>query len=184
MATTLCKTIVGGCVMIMNKKMYTLPVLFFIVALFQINSALAKSDDHIKSEIEEKISETSELQNISIKIDVEQRLVILSGNVRLLEQKLITERIAWTTMGVSEVDNEIQVVPKKPLADAGIEKKIKMLIKSDTQFVTAGIAVQVVNGEVVLTGNFVNLRDPSRLKHKVAEIEGVLDIKMNASFVS
>ena len=168
----------------MKVKNNALPVLLFITTLIQTNAALARSDDLIKSEIEAKISETTALQNTPIKVDVEQKMVILSGQVRLLEQKLITERIAWTTMGVSEVDNEIQVVPKIPLADVGIEKKIKMIIKSDTQFVTAGIAVMVVDGEVVLSGSFINLRDPSRLKHKVAEIEGVVDIKMNASFVS
>jgi len=171
--------------MIMKKKIYTLPVVFFIVALLQINPALARSDDHIKSEIEMSISTTTALQNnASIKVYVDQRLVVLSGKVRLYEQKLIADRNAWTTMGVSEVDSEIRVVPKIPLADAGIEKKIKMLIKSGSQFVTAGIAVQVVNGEVTLSGNFINLRGPSRLKHKVAEIEGVVNIKMNASFVS
>lgn len=167
----------------MKKKIYTLPVLFLIVALFQMNPALARSDDLIKSEIEAKFSETTALQNTSIKVYVDQRLVVLTGKVRLYEQKLIANRIAWTTMGVSEVDSEIQVVPKIPLADAGIEKKIKMLIKSDQQFLAAGIVVQVVNGEVFLSGSFINLRDPSRLKHKIAEIEGVVEIKMSATFV-
>ena len=167
----------------MKKKIYTLPVLFLIVVLFQMNPALARSDDLIKSEIEAKFSETTALQNTSIKVYVDQRLVVLTGKVRLYEQKLIANRIAWTTMGVSEVDSEIQVVPKIPLADAGIEKKIKMLIKSDQQFLAAGIVVQVVNGEVFLSGSFINLRDPSRLKHKIAEIEGVVEIKMSATFV-
>jgi len=38
--------------------------------------------------------------------------VVLTGKVRLYEQKLIADRIAWTTPGVFEVDNEIQVVSK------------------------------------------------------------------------
>ncbi len=168
----------------MQMKSYTLPVLVFIMALLQINPALARGDDLIKNEIVQKISETTEMQNTSIKVFVDQRLVVLSGRVRLYEQKLIADRIAWTTMGVFEVDNELQVVPKIPLADAGIEKKIRLLIKSDQQFIAAGIVVRVVNGEVVLSGSFINLRDPSRLKHRVAEIEGVIDIKMNVSFVS
>jgi len=167
----------------MKTKNNVLPVLLLIMTLFQTNAALARSDDLIKSEIEAKISETTALQNTPIKVDVDKRLVVLSGNVRLLEQKLITERIAWTTMGVFEVDNEMQVVPKIPLADVGIEQKIKMIIKSDAQFVTAGVTVRAINGEVVLSGSFTNLHDPSRLKHKVADIEGVVDIKMNASFV-
>lgn len=169
---------------VMKNKIYTLPVLFVIVSLFQMNPALARSDNLIKSEIEVNFAATSELKNIPINVYVNQRLVVLSGKVRLLEQKLIAERIAWTTIGVSEVDNEIQVVPKIPLADAGIEKKIKMIIKSDPQFVAAELVVQVVKGEVYLSGSFLNLRDPSRLKHKVAEIEGVVDIKINVSFVS
>lgn len=168
----------------MQRKSYTLPVLVFIMALLQINPALARGDDLIKNEIVQKISETAEMQNTSIKVLVDQRLVVLIGRVRLYEQKLIADRIAWTTMGVFEVDNELQVVPKIPLADAGIDKKIKMLIKSDQQFIASEITVQVINGEVILSGSFINMRDPSRLKHKVAEIEGVVNIKMHVSFIS
>ncbi len=168
----------------MQMKSYALPVLVFIMALLQINTALARGDDLIKNEIVQKISETTETQNTSIKVLVDQRLVVLSGRVRLYEQKLIADRIAWTTVGVFEVDNELQVVPKIPLADTGIEKKIKMLIKSDQQFIVSGITVQVINGEVILSGIFADFRAPSRLKHKVAEIEGVVNIKMHVSFVS
>ncbi len=73
---------------------------------------------------------------------------------RLYKQRLIADRIAWTTLGVFEVYNEIRAV------------------------------VRVNNGKVSLKGSFLGFRDPSILKHKVAEIEGAVDIKINAAFLA
>lgn len=167
----------------MKMKSNALPIMLFMMFLFQTNAALARSDERIKSEIEANIAANTVLENMQIKVDVAQRQVVLSGSVRLYEQKLVAARIAWTTLGVFEVDNQLEVVPKIPLADVVIEKKIRMIITSDPQFVAAQVEVQVVNGEVVLSGNFVNLHDLSRLKHRVANIEGVVGIKKSSSFV-
>jgi len=35
-----------------------------------------------------------------------------------------------------------------------------------------------------LKGSFLGFRDPSILKHKVAKIEGVVDIKISAAFLA
>ena len=159
------------------------PVLL-VLALFQVTSALARSDDFIQREIEAQIAESTMLRGTQIEIHVEQRLVVLTVEVRLYEQKLIADRIAWTTTGVFEVDNEIRVVPKLPLSDADTERKIKAIVSADEHFRAAGVLVKVNNGEVLLEGSFLNLRGASQLKHKVAEIEGVVDIKISATFLA
>jgi len=43
--------------------------------------------------------------------------------------------------------------------------------------------IRVDKGNVYLKGSFLDFRDPSRLKHKVAAIEGVLAIRINATFL-
>jgi len=158
------------------------PVLLLILALFQAAPAIARSDDLIQREIEAQIAASEKLRGVSIEVKVVQRLVVLTGQVRLFEQKLICGRIAWTTLGVFEVDNEIRVVPKLPLSDEAIERKIKEMVKADKQLENAEVVVSVSSGKVFISGSFLGFRDPSRLKHKVAEIEGVIDIKINAAF--
>ena len=159
-------------------------VLLLMLALFQVTSALARSDDLIQREIEAQIAESTILHGTGIEIHVDHRLVILTGEVRLFEQKLIADRIAWTTLGVFEVDNEIRVVPKLPLSDVAIERKISEIVKADERFRVAGVGVRVNNGNVFLKGSFLGFRDPSILKHKVAKIEGVVDIKISAAFLA
>ena len=124
------------------------------------------------------------LRGTRVEIHVEQRLVVLSGVVRLFEQKLVSERIAWTTLGVFEVDNEIRVVPKLPLTDVAIERKVREIIKKYPRFHGAGVKISVEEGVVSIQGNFSGIGDPSFLKHKAATIEGVLDIKIHAIFLA
>ncbi len=160
------------------------PVLLLILSLFQASPVLARSDDLIQQEIEAQIVKNVKLRDTLIKVHVEQRQVVLTGEVRLYEQKLVSDRIAWTTMGVFEVDNELQVIPKRPVSDAAIKRKIGEIIKADERFRAAGVVVRVNNGEVFFKGNFHDFRDPSMLKHKIAEIEGVIEIKISAAFLA
>jgi osmotically-inducible protein OsmY len=92
----------------MNKPMKNIAgsILLLILILFQVAPALARSDHFIKEEIEAQLAESEKLRDAKIEVYVEKRLVVLSGTSRLYEQKLISDRIAWTTPGVSEVDNE------------------------------------------------------------------------------
>lgn len=83
---------------------------------------------------------------------------------------------------MSVTDNEIRVVPKLSVSDAAIERKVREIVKSEECFRDAQLVVRVTNGEVVLKGSFVGYSDPSILKHKVAEIEGVSKTDISAVF--
>ena len=152
--------------------------------LLQANPVLAYSDDLLQREIEARIAESRELGDTQIKVHVEERLVVLAGQVRLYKQKMIGDRIAWTTPGVFEVDNEILVVPRLPFSDEAIDLKIRGILKEDARFDGAGVVITVINGEVSLKGWFLDFRDPSVLKNRVAEIKGVVDIKISAVFLT
>ena len=111
----------------MNWSMKHISVWFLlpILGMFQANTLLARDDDVIKREIEAKIGDSERLRDTRIEVQVQERLVVLTGQVRLYEQKLISDRLAWTTPGVFEVDNEIRVVPNLPLSDIAIEGKLE-----------------------------------------------------------
>lgn len=160
------------------------PLLILVMVLFQATPVLAESDDFLKREIEAQIEKSQALQDTRINVHVQERLVVLAGQVRLYEQKLVSDRIAWTTPGVFEVDNEIRVVPKLPLSDDAIERRIRKIVSADERFSAAGLVIRVSNGKVFVKGRFLGYRDPSVLKHKVAEIEGVVTIEIGAAFLA
>ena len=82
------------------------------------------------------------------------------------------------------MDNEIRVVPKTPLSDGDIEQRIRDIVNGEERFAAAVLVIRVSNGEVSLKGRFLGYRDPSLLKHKIAEIEGVMSIKIGADFLA
>jgi len=170
----------------MNEVMKRIggPVLLLILTLFQVAPVLARSDGLIQHEIEAKIAGSTMLRDTQIEVHVEQRLVVLTGQVRLYEQKLISDRFAWTTQGVFEVDNEIRVVPKVPLADGAIEQKVKEIVNTYERFHGSGLVVKVDNGVVSIDGSFSGMGTPVFLKHKVGEIEGVVGIEIHATFLA
>lgn len=161
-----------------------LALILMTSAMIMVTEALARSDETIRREIAKQFTESDKLRDTKIQINVEQRLVVLSGEVQFYEQKLLSERIAWTTPDVFEVDNEIQVKPKLPLSDIAIEQKVRQIVKANERYRAAAVLVMVSNGKVFLEGSFLGFSDPSTLKHKIAEIEGVVDIEINAIFLA
>ncbi len=115
---------------------------------------------------------------------VRDRLLILTGEVRLYEHKLIIGRIAWTARNAFEVDNEIHVLPRVPLSGRAIERRIREIVKSSERLRAARIAAAVVQGKVLIEGSFLDFSEPTDLKHSVAAIEGVVDIDIQAVFLT
>jgi osmotically-inducible protein OsmY len=77
-----------------------------------------------------------------VRVHVEKFFVVLSGTVRFYRQNMLFERIAWQTMGVAEVDNEIVVLPKLALSDAAIKGKITEIVKTFPRFHGGGLALR------------------------------------------
>jgi osmotically-inducible protein OsmY len=108
--------------------------------------------------------------------------VVLFGEVGLYIQKMLYEKIAWKNQGVVEVDNEIRVVPRLPQTDAAVERKIMQVIQTHQRFKGAKVAVTVETGNVFIRINLDHPSDILFLKHRVAEIEGVTSIEIQAKF--
>ncbi len=158
------------------------PFIVIVLSMSYSSEAQALSDEIIKQRIEEKTSGTPELKGTRVRVDVEDGLVVLSGTVCLYAQKMTYEKTAWQTMVVAEVENEIRVIPMFPLDDWTIKRKIREIIKASWQLRYAQLMVTVKDGAVVLQDTFEHTRDVLFLKHKVAEIEGVIAIEIQASF--
>jgi osmotically-inducible protein OsmY len=153
-----------------------------LLGITQVQQVLALSDETIKQRIEGAAANMAQLRGTKVVIIVEDCYVILSGAVRLYSQKMTYERITWQTMGVLEVENEISVVPLVPLPDADIERKIREIVKTYPRFQGVQLKIRVQEGSVFLRAIFEHPRDVLFLKHRVAEIEGVTAIQIEAAF--
>ena len=164
-----------------NRKLFIL-ALTVLLGMAYVTQALALSDETINQRIEDVAADTPELRETKVRIAIEDGYVVLYGEVRLYSQKMMYGRIAWQTMGVVEVENEIRVVPVVPLDDAAIVHKIREIVKTYRRFHSAQVKIKVEQGCVFLRLTLEHPRDVLFLKHRVAEIEGVIAIKIDASF--
>ena len=165
-----------------SLKLLVMTLIVLMLSMLYCSAALALGDEIIKQRIEAKAADILELKGRQVRVDVEDGLVVLSGVVRLYVHKMTYEKIAWQTMGVAEMENEIRVTPKFPLDDMAIERKIREIIQTRPRLQDVALTVTVEGGAVVLKGTFEYPRNVLFLKHKVAEIEGVIAIEIHASF--
>ncbi len=156
----------------------TIFLLFFI---FWNTPALASGDDTIRHRIIDQVIDSAILGSTKVTIYVEDGFVLLTGTVHRYLHKMEVERIAWTTTGVTEVENEIGVKSLFPLSDTAIRKKIRRILMDCDCFHGGSHLVQVTAGAVSVTGVFFHTRDVQFLKRKIAEIEGVVAIKIRAT---
>jgi len=162
-----------------NLKLLAL-IITFLFGIVIVVETSALSDEIIKKGIEDKVANTLELKEAKVNVVVEGGNVILYGTVVLYIQKMLYEQIAWKTVGIVEVDNEIRVVPQWPQTDATIERKIMEIVHIHPKFQATGLKVAVEDGTVSIAGTFEQPRDVLFLKHRVAEIEGVVAINLRA----
>ena len=168
------------------KKTHNL-ILFIILTIIvsgitNVHAASALSDKLIRQRIEDKAADTFRLRGTKVNLAVEDGNVVLFGEVGLYIQKMIYEQIVWKTEGVIEVDNEIRIVPKSLQTDADIERKIMEVVQTHQRFLSSKIEVAVRKGAVNIRINLDHPSDVLFLKHRVAEIDGVISIDIQAKF--
>ncbi len=169
----------------MNRTCYLLLLIVMVIVLLGkvlVPQALSSSDDIIKQRIKDKAANTPELKGTEVNIAVEDGNVILYGTVVLYIQKMLYEQFTWKTVGVVEVDNEIRVVPQLPQTDPAIERKIMEIVHTHSRFHDTDLKITVEEGTVSIRGTFEHPRDVLFLKHRVAEIEGVVAVNLQANF--
>jgi osmotically-inducible protein OsmY len=117
-----------------------------------------------------------------VRVDVDDGFVVLSGRVHLLAQRMEYDQIAWQTIGVKEVDNEIMVIPAAVTSDSEIERKVRyIMLDTYRRFWHHQLDAQikVENGRVRIRANLRRPRDLVMLKHRLAKIEGVIELQID-----
>jgi osmotically-inducible protein OsmY len=80
-----------------------------VINLIDVRPSVSK--DLVKIKIEEALKRDAELDAQRIHVETVGSKVILRGTVRSWWEKKEAERVAWQAPGVTEVANEIEVVP-------------------------------------------------------------------------
>jgi osmotically-inducible protein OsmY len=82
-----------------------------VTAAFAADKA---SDDQIYDQVRRRLAADRDVKGGGIDVDVKDGVVTLRGKVREPRQKTRAERIAHKVKGVTQVVNELQVVPTAP----------------------------------------------------------------------
>ena len=159
-------------------------VILFVFAVTPVRATPTVCDKTLKQSIEDEAAENPRLKRADVELEVEDGYVVLYGTVGLYIQKMLYEQIAWKTKGVVEVDNEIRVVPRLPKTDIAVKRKILERVHADDRFKGVHVIVTVIKGAVHIRVTLEHPRDVLFLKHRVAEIEGVISIDIQANFIT
>jgi len=155
-----------------NRNLMLLVVLIITVSgITHAHTALALSDKIIKQRIEGEAADTFRLRETKVDLAVEDGYVVLYGTVGLYIQKMLYEQIAWKTKGVL------------PQSDTVIERKIMELVHTHRRFQGVNVIVTVIKGTVHIRTTLDHPQDVLFLKHRIAEIKGVISINIQAKFV-
>lgn len=80
-----------------------------ITNLIKLRPGRAPSPDEIRRKIEEAFRRSAEIDANRITVEMHGDEVILKGTVRSWAERQEAERVAWTTPGVTKVDNRLVV---------------------------------------------------------------------------
>jgi osmotically-inducible protein OsmY len=111
------------------------------------------TDKDIRYKIQSALGWSEDVDDLNIKISVLQGKVILRGTVSALWEKLRAGDIANGIFGVSEVINELGVVPTKDITDEAIAEDIIKTLERTTDIDLENIHINVAEGMVKLSGS-------------------------------
>lgn len=158
------------------------------IALMLASSDPAQGQNQADRELSDRIGESLRaargLELDGVEITVRSGAVLLRGKVPLLDHSLRIEQRIWQADGVVDIENELRVTPLRSVPDSELEKAILRLIEADPRFVAAKVTASVAKGAVTLDGTFQGPGDILDLKHRVAMLDGVLSIRIEAALIA
>jgi osmotically-inducible protein OsmY len=141
-------------------------------------------DEEVKKDVVDQLFWDSRVDTANVTVVVEKGAVTLSGTVENYAalQAAITD--AWTTPGVTSVENKLEVdyqlsVPQ----DQEIRKRIEQLLDWNPVIDPADINVSVNSGWVTLEGSVDTLWQKNRAEYIALDIMGVKGITNKLSVI-
>jgi len=151
------------------------------VALVQERSVGEAVDDRtIQVKINEGMFQLDANLFGNVDVEVVQGRVLLTGSVKLANDRVRAAQKTWQVAGVKEVLNEIQVTNRGGLIDylkdAKITTQLRYLMLRDKQINDINFSVETVNGVVYLMGIAVKQEEIDKLTNHARNIAGVVKV--------
>ena len=137
-----------------------------------------RDDKRIQRDIESAFDSDYSLNGQDIHVDVNNGMVILSGNVNKHYEKLHATDVAGKIRGVGDVVNNIVVNSLPVYSDAALKARIEDRLSSywETSWVSDRIEVQVDAGKVTLSGDVDTWSERDEAARISALTEGVYSV--------
>ncbi|QIA07406.1 BON domain-containing protein [Draconibacterium halophilum] len=131
------------------------------------------SDKEITENIHQYFKWQKSINPTSVKVEVDNGKVVLSGQVENESESIAAEKIASSTKGVIDMDNQIRVAPKKVSNDTHIQQALKEAFEKSALIDEHKIVTEVEKGVVYISGCVAN--DPIRkeIEDQVVNTKGV-----------
>jgi osmotically-inducible protein OsmY len=144
---------------------------------------LVKSDEEVERAILAAIAFDPRVHPFSIVPRARSGVVTLRGHVGSLKAMRAAEQIATDTVGVTSVDNQLEVTAEVPGSDAELEERIRAALARNPLIRASEIEVDVKAGVVTLDGTVTNAAEKAEAEDVAATIDGVTEVE-NELFVS
>jgi osmotically-inducible protein OsmY len=143
------------------------------------------TDDRIEKSFKDSYTYRTQLKNADVSADAENGVVTLKGKVDYTEQKTLAEDTVRGLAGVTAVHNEIKVKgDPKESSDEWIALKVRSALLYRRNVSMIATDVNVLNGNVTLTGTAENAAEKSLAGEYAADIKGVKKVDNRITIVS
>jgi hyperosmotically inducible protein len=140
------------------------------------------ADLELKTVVDDDLSNSADLKDKHIDVQVKSRVVTLGGALETPAQKYSAEQIAWQATGVQGVVDRISVTIVPAAAETVDEKlarRVEFELYSTKAFSLKTMQIHVDKGTVTLSGN-VGSRAERMLAEKVAQsVDGIRKVVNN-----
>jgi osmotically-inducible protein OsmY len=133
-------------------------------------------DEEITQNVTDSLMWNSKIISTGIRVETHNRIVVLTGTVTTLWEKLEAENVAQNTHGVLDVVNQIEVKLSKTIVDLDIEKDIRKAFRRNILIDEDKIAVECNEGVVRLSGEVSGYLSKRKAIDLAVHIGGVVNV--------
>ncbi len=134
------------------------------------------------SEIISRTLQESRFANRGIGLSIKSGVVIVSGHLDTLKEKMDLIQILQSLPGVKDVVSHLRIGYDNPPDDITLRNKVILAISELPRLKVRDLKVRVAKGVVYLKGEVDLLTEKQPLLHKVATVKGVSEIEDDISY--
>lgn len=137
---------------------------------------VAKSDDDITRALRDVIELDPRINQDGVEISVTNGNVILDGRVQTQRARIVAERLARHTTGVSNVENNLEVGTDRVIPDAAVTDKLRQALRRNAVMQAHEVEVETDAGVVTLRGTVDSLAERAEAQSVAMGIRGVRQV--------